>query len=140
MMVTETTHPILIQAQRIAERLQSLEEVQRYQAAEEQINKSQTVQNYIETIKRKQKELVHAKHFQKHNYVRQLEQELDQLNQEFDQLPIVREYQLFQVHVNDMLQSIQHTLADLLSERLQIETGGTVASGCGNGGPCGCKK
>lgn len=140
MMLTETTHPILSQAQRIAERLQSLEEVQRYQAAEEQIKKSKTVQNYIETIKRKQKELVHAKHFQKHNYVRQLERELEQLNKELDQLPIVREYQLFQVHVNDLLQSIQRTLADLLSERLQIETGGTVASGCGNGGPCGCKK
>ena len=139
-MVTQTDHPILIQAKRVADRLTELEEVQRFQVAERQIRQSRTVQNYIETIKRKQKELVHAKHFQKQNYIKQLEKELDQLNYEFEQLPIVREYQQSQVYVNDLLQTIQRTLADSLSKTLAIETGGTVASGCGSGGPCSCRK
>ncbi|SFJ50293.1 RicAFT regulatory complex protein RicA family protein [Thermoflavimicrobium dichotomicum] len=132
-------HPIVHLARRFAARLQECAEVQRFRQAEQQINQSETVRHLIETIKRKQKEWVHAKHYQKTEYVRQLEQELDQLQRELDNLPIVREYQQSQVDVNDLLQTIQQVVADTISAKIHVETGGDVSGGCGSGGPCGCK-
>lgn len=134
----EKDHPILERTRRFTKLLQDSVEIQRFRFAEEQINKSNTVQTYIETIKRKQKELVHAKHFEKIEYVRLLERELDQLQHDLESLPIVREYQQSQVQVNDLLQTIQQVIADSVSSKIQVETGGEVAQGCGHGGPCGC--
>src|SRR5690606_12084347 len=118
METTLATHPILKTAERLGEQLKQIEEVQRFQMAEKQINQNEIVQSYIEQIKRKQKELVHAKHYQKSNYARQLEAELEQLNHEFEQLPIVREYQQIQVGVNELLQLIQDVIADTISGKL----------------------
>ncbi len=134
----EQDHPVLRLSRKLAERLQACEEIRRFRLAEEQVKKSKTVQNYIETIKRKQKELVHAKQYQKREYIRLLEQELDRLNHELENLPIVREYQQAQVDVNDLLQAIQQVIADTVSTKINVETGGDVPFGCGGGGPCNC--
>jgi cell fate (sporulation/competence/biofilm development) regulator YmcA (YheA/YmcA/DUF963 family) len=131
-------HPVLALAQQFADRLQASEEIQRFRQAEQQVKESQSVHNYIEGVKRKQKELVHAKHYQKEKYVQLLERELECLNDELAQLPIVREYQQLQVEVNDLLQTIQQVLADVISAKIDIEIGGDVPQGCGSGGPCGC--
>jgi cell fate (sporulation/competence/biofilm development) regulator YmcA (YheA/YmcA/DUF963 family) len=133
-------HPVLEWARQFGQRLQNYAEIARFRQAEEQIQRSQTVQQLIATIKKKQKELVHAKHYQKHEYRRQLEKDLAELNKRLEELPIVREYQQAQVEVNDLLQIIQKVLADSISELVQVETGGEVVSGCGSGGMCGCRK
>lgn len=138
MAVVKAVHPILQLADQLGHRLSQIEEVQRFRAAEQQIEKSQSVQSYIELIKQKQKELVHAKHYQKGMHVQQVEQELDSLNEEFENLPIVQEYRQMQVGVNDMLQTIQDIIASTISQKLHVNTGGHVASGCGSGGACGC--
>ncbi|SEN43302.1 RicAFT regulatory complex protein RicA family protein [Lihuaxuella thermophila] len=140
MLMIDPDHPVLRLSRKFAERLQSCEEIRRFRLAEEQVNRSKTVQHYIETIKRKQKELVHAKHYQKREYTRLLEQELDRLNHELESLPIVREYQQAQVDVNDLLQTIQQVIADTVSTKINVQTGGDVPSGCGSGGPCGCSR
>lgn len=139
MAAISTTHPVLKSAQDLAEKIQQLEEVQRFREAEKQVEQSETVKMYVEQIKRKQKELVHAKHYQKAKYRKQLEKELEILNNEFEQLPIVREYQQIQVSVNDLLQLIQSIIADTIRKKIKVETGGVVSGGCGNGGPCGCR-
>src|SRR5690554_5614014 len=108
---TLPAHPVLIQAERLGRRLTETEEVRRFREAERQIQRSGRVQGLIEEIKRKQKELVHAKHYQKTNYIRRLEEELDRLQQELEDLPIVREYQQSQVEMNDLLQMIQRWLS-----------------------------
>lgn len=131
-------HPILRSARSLAERLKQTEEIRRFRQAENQVQKSEKVQKTIATIKKKQKELVHAKHYQKSEYARLLEEELDRLQKELENLPIVREYQQSQVEVNDLLQTIQHAIADTVSKKIEVETGGEIAGGCGNGGPCGC--
>lgn len=133
-------HPVLIQARQFADLILKSEEVQRFRAAERQVQNSKTVQTYIDTIKRKQKELVHAKHYQKAKYARILEKELEQLNQELENLPIIREYQQTQVGVNDLLQTIQEVIAATVSKKVSVETGGEVKQGCGSGGPCGCSR
>ncbi|MFC7441515.1 RicAFT regulatory complex protein RicA family protein [Laceyella putida] len=132
-------HAILAEARKFAALLERSTEVKRYREAEMQVNRSDAVQQTIAAIKRKQKELVHAKHYQKPEYVRLLEQELERLNQRLDHLPIVREYQQAQVEVNGLLQTIQQVIADTVSKKINVETGGEVASGCGSGGACGCR-
>lgn len=136
------THPVLEQAHRLAQHLQATEEIQRFRQAEAQVNTSSKVNDYIQTIKKKQKELVHAKHYQKPNYTRLLEEELARLQQEFDQLPIVSEYQQSQVEANDLLQTIQQVIVNTVSQKIHVETGGTAGGGCGggcgSGGACGC--
>jgi cell fate (sporulation/competence/biofilm development) regulator YmcA (YheA/YmcA/DUF963 family) len=132
-------HPILAKAQRLGRLIQQAEEVHRFRAAETQVEKSVRVQGLIDEIKRKQKELVHAKHYQKTEYIRQVEADLDRLNAELDQLPIVREYQQSQVEMNDLLQMLQQAIADTVSKKIEVETGGEAPGGCGSGGPCGCR-
>lgn len=133
-----SNHPILRSTRNLAELLLQTEEIVRFRQAESQIQKSEKVQGIIATIKRKQKEWVHAKHYQKSEYTRLLEKELAELQDELDSLPIVREYQQSQVEVNDLLQMIQDVIADTVSKKIEVETGGEILSGCGNGGPCGC--
>lgn len=130
---------ILAEARRFATMLEQSAEVKRYRDAEKQVYQSAKVQQMIAMIKRKQKELVHAKHYQKPEYIRLLEQELDQLNEHLDHLPIVREYQQYQVEVNGLLQTIQQVIADTVSQKIDVETGGEVASGCRCGGACSCR-
>jgi cell fate (sporulation/competence/biofilm development) regulator YmcA (YheA/YmcA/DUF963 family) len=140
MSICQAEHPVLSMARRFAERLQASAEIQRFRQAEHQVKDSQSVHDYIETIKRKQKELVHAKHYQKEKYVRQLEKELKHLQEKLEQLPIVREYQQSQAEINDLLQIIQQVLAHVVSTKIHVEVGGEVSYGCGAGGACGCKK
>lgn len=136
---TQPGHPVLAQAARLGRRLTETEEVRRFREAERQIQKSRRVQGLIEEIKRKQKELVHAKHYQKTNYVRLLEEELDRLQKELEDLPIVREYQQSQVEMNDLLQMIQRVVVDTVSQKIDVETGGTFNAGCCSGGSCRCR-
>ncbi|MCH5586401.1 YlbF family regulator [Shimazuella sp. AN120528] len=131
-------HPVLKSAELFAEKVRTSSEVERFHIAEQQVNNSQSVQNLIETIKKKQKELVHAKHYEKTVYRMQLEKELDELNDRLDHMPIVLEYQQRQVEMNELLQMIQQVIAQTVSGKLEVETGGVVASGCGSGGACGC--
>jgi cell fate (sporulation/competence/biofilm development) regulator YmcA (YheA/YmcA/DUF963 family) len=132
------THNVLAAAEQLATKVRNSEEVKRFHIAEQQVQQSQTVQRLIETIKKKQKELVHAKHYKKTLYQKQLERELDALHHQLDHLPIVMEYQQRQVEMNDLLQLMQHAIAQTVSQKLSVETGGVVASGCGSGGACGC--
>src|SRR5690606_32840818 len=136
---TLPAHPVLIQAERLGRRLTETEEVRRFREAERQIQRSPRVQGLIEEIKRKQKELVHAKHYQKTKYIRLLEEELDRLKRELEDLPIVREYQQSQVEMNDLLQMIQQVVVDTVSQKIAVETGGSFTGGCGSGGPCRCR-
>lgn len=131
-------HQVLQLAEQFADKVRTSIEVQRFQLAESQVYQSQSVQNLIETIKKKQKELVHAKHYGKTMYRKQLEQELDNLHYKLDHLPIVMEYQQSQVEMNELLQTIQQAIAQTVSQKLEVETGGEVVSGCGSGGACGC--
>ena len=135
----QPVHPVLAQAVRLGRRLKETEEVRRFREAERQIQKSGRVQGLIEEIKRKQKELVHAKHYQKTNYIRQLEEELALLQRELEDLPIVREYRQSQSEMNELLRMIQRAVVDTVSRKIAVETGGGSVGGCGGGGPCRCR-
>ncbi|MGA8944219.1 MAG: YlbF family regulator [Thermoactinomyces sp.] len=125
-------HPVLKRVRQFAGLLQESEEIKRFRAAEQQVQNSKTVQKQIETIKRKQKEWVQARHYQKMEYARLLEKELDQLNKDLENLPIVREFQQSQVEVNDLLQTIQHVIASTIAKKISVETGGKPDHKCGH--------
>lgn len=136
---TTVKNNVMEQVRTFAEKLRNIEEVRRFRLAEKIVNESHRVQGLIEEIKRTQKELVHADHYAKEEYKQHLERKLSKLQAELDSLPVVREYQQSQVEMNDLLQLIQHVIGSEISKKLAIETGGEVASGCGSGGPCGCR-
>lgn len=130
---------VMASVRHFAGELQATEEVSRFHQLEHTVNESPRVQGLIEEIKRKQKELVHAKHYAKSEYRQMLETELDQLHHELDNLPVVREYQQTQVEMNDLLQLIQDMIGSEVSKKIDVETGGEARSGCGGGGSCNCK-
>nr|WP_224749710.1 YlbF family regulator [Polycladospora coralii] len=131
-------HPVLKQARKCAEQIAKCEEIIRFRVAEEQVNQSDSVQQLIVQIKKKQKELVHAKHYHKHEHLKQIEQNLVDMNERLDRLPIVMEYQQSQVAANDLIQMIQQIIGDTVSQKIEVEVGNPVESGCGSGGSCGC--
>ena len=116
-------HPVIMKAQQLGRRLSETEEILRFRQAEAQIASSRRVQGLIEAIKKKQKELVHARHYQKKQYMERLQKELDELQYDFDHLPIVREYQQAQVEINHLLQMIQQVVADTVSQKVKVESG-----------------
>ncbi len=131
-------HPVLKRARQFAGLIRESEEIKRFRTTEQQVQNSETVQKQIETIRRKQKELVLARHYQKMEYARALEEELDRLNDELENLPIVREYQQSQVEVNDLLQTIQQVIASTVSKKISVETGGKTNHKCGHCGNSNC--
>lgn len=97
---------ILDKARMLANIISQQEEVEVFQKAEIQIEKHERVQTLVNEIKRKQQELVNAKHLKKSNYIKQLEDELDQLNAELHGIPLVKQYQQSQTEINRYLQEI----------------------------------
>lgn len=97
---------ILNKAKILGNIISQQEEVEVFQKAEKQIEKHERVQTLVNEIKRKQQELVNAKHLKKSNYIKQLEDELDQLNAELHGIPLVKQYQQSQTEINRYLQEI----------------------------------
>jgi len=112
---------ILKRAKKLAEKISEVEEVKIYQSAEKKIEKHIRIQELIRNIKRKQQELVNAKHFKKPNYIRQIEEDLDQLNNELHDIPLVYQYQQYQKELNGYLQLVIQIMKNELSHSLPIE-------------------
>jgi len=124
-----TTKEIIEKARELADLIAQSEEVNFYRRAEQQIKRSQKVQSLIAQIKRKQKELVHAKHLQKHQLAAQLEEELERLQDELDEIPIVAEFKESQLEINDLLQLVTNVIANSISEKIILSTGGNLLTG-----------
>lgn len=112
---------ILAKANSIANEIKEQEEVKIYQQAEKKIMFHRRVQELIREIKMKQQELVNAKHLKKVNYIEMLEKEIDELNKELHDIPLVNQYQQFQAELNKYIQSISDILADELKTKLPLE-------------------
>ena len=120
---------IMEKARQLADLIVQSEEVDFYRRAEQQIKRSQKVQSLIAQIKRKQKELVHAKHLNKEQLAAQLEEELERLQDELDEIPIVAEFKESQLEINDLLQMVTNVIANTISEKIILSTGGNPLTG-----------
>jgi len=113
---------ILERAKELAHLITTTEEVAMYQQAEKQIQRHEKVQSLIQTIKKKQKELVAFQNtFKNPAMVEKIEAEIEALQDELDAIPVVQQFQQSQVDVNYMLQSIVSIIRERVAEKVEVE-------------------
>lgn len=120
-MSTITKEEILEKTKELTKILAEQEEIILFKKAELQVAKHRRIQELIANIKRKQQELVNAKHLNKKNYVKQLEEELDQLNKELHDIPLIDQYQQSQTEINNYLQSLLDIIKLEISKKVPID-------------------
>src|SRR5690554_6473816 len=108
---------ILNKVEEISNRLDQLEEVERYKALEARLNENQKVKDLIEEIKKLQKQAVNLQAYGKVNAVKEIDQKIDAIQAEIDAIPIVDEFKSAQVVVNDLLQSLTANINDKVNEK-----------------------
>lgn len=123
---------IMVKAKELAELIYTSEEVKMYQTAEKTISGNERIQTLIASMKKKQKEIVAFERFQNTSMVTKIEQEIEQLQGELDNIPIVSQFQQSQVDLNYLLQMIMTAIRDTVSEKIEVEAGTASASKCGD--------
>lgn len=93
--------------------------IKRYQELEKIINKNELIKDKLTTLKKIQKEIVHAKSFGKTNALDKLESDYDRLYNEFLQTPLIAEYLELQVLINDLLQNFTSIIEDGIKSDLK---------------------
>ncbi|MBO8162561.1 MAG: RicAFT regulatory complex protein RicA family protein [Brevibacillus sp.] len=133
---TLITHKeILEKARELAGMIARTKEVDFYKRAEQQIKHNERVQEMIEELKKKQKQMVMFESMNRMDLAKKVEQEYNQLHEELDSIPIVAEFKQSQVDVNDLLQMVTNVIANTVSERIILDTGGNPLTGETGGGP-----
>jgi cell fate (sporulation/competence/biofilm development) regulator YmcA (YheA/YmcA/DUF963 family) len=113
---------IMQKAKELAELITTSSEVQYYKSAEKQINESDNVQRLINLIKKKQKEaLAFETTFKNKEMAAKIDGEIEQLQNELDEIPIVSEFQQSQADLNYLLQLVMTVVRDTVSEKLTLE-------------------
>lgn len=113
---------ILARTKELAQLITTSEEVAMYQKSEKLIQSHDRVQGLITTIKKKQKELVAFQNtFNNPAMVEKIEAEIDAIQDELDNIPIVQQFQQSQVDVNYLLQSIVSVIRDSVAEKIDVE-------------------
>ncbi|WP_202077276.1 RicAFT regulatory complex protein RicA family protein [Caldalkalibacillus salinus] len=126
---TVSRKEIIDQAEKLAKLIAQSKEVEFFKQAEQQIKKNQKVQNLINAIKFKQKQAVHAEHYDKNKALQDFEKSLDELNRELDEIPVVQEFKQSQVEVNDLLQMMTNIISNKVTDEIILSTGGDPLSG-----------
>ncbi|GAA0461812.1 RicAFT regulatory complex protein RicA family protein [Alkalibacillus silvisoli] len=124
-----TRQEVIKEANELAQKLANIEEIDRFKQLEVKINQSNKVQSYIKKIKALQKQAVNLQHYDKHEAQKRVEEELDRLQQELDEIPIVQEFKDSQIVVNDILQRVTQTIAEEVTNEIIRATGGNVLKG-----------
>lgn len=120
---------ILDEARSLASMLSNTEEINRFKQVEANINSNKKVQQLINKIKALQKQAVNLQAYDKKDALKQIEAEIDSLQDELDSIPVVQEFKETQVLVNDMLQLITSTIAREVTNNVIEATGGDLMSG-----------
>ncbi|CAI6033774.1 putative protein YmcA [Paenibacillus sp. JJ-100] len=123
---------IMGKAKELADMLGTSEEVKQFQQAEAKIRDHERIQQLIATIKKKQKEIVAFESFNNSAMVSKIEQEIDDLQNELDSIPLVTEFQQSQSDINYLLQLVISVIRDTVSEKVNVEAGtDSPPSSCG---------
>ncbi|WP_172252911.1 YlbF family regulator [Saccharibacillus deserti] len=123
---------IQVKTRELAGMLTSSEEVRIFQQAERQIQGHERIQTLIATIKKKQKEVVAFEAMKNAKMAALIEEELNELQEELDAIPIVGDYQEGQVEINGLLQMIISAIHSTVSEKIAVEKGAdSPPSSCG---------
>ncbi|MEX1028923.1 MAG: YlbF family regulator [Paenibacillaceae bacterium] len=119
---------IMMKAKELAESLSTADEVQVYQKAELKVNNHTEVQNIIKVIKKKQKEIVGFEHFKNEAMVAKIEKEIEELEGQLNEYPVVNEFKQSQEDINYLLQLVIGIIRDTVSEKIAIDTNTVVST------------
>jgi cell fate (sporulation/competence/biofilm development) regulator YmcA (YheA/YmcA/DUF963 family) len=120
---------IVSKAKELAELVSQSDEIEFFKQAEKQIKGNIKVQELIAEIKKKQKEAVHFEHFNRPELVKKVQEEIDQLHDVLDEIPVVREFKQSQTDINHLLQMVTNIISNKVSEKIIVATGGDPLSG-----------
>lgn len=128
-MAEYTRKQILDEAKNLAQMLANTEEIDRFKEVEAKINANQKVQKLITKIKALQKQAVNFQAYEKREALKRVEAEIDRLQAEIDDIPVVQEFKETQITVNDVLQLVSGTIAREVTNDVIRSTGGDLLSG-----------
>lgn len=128
-MTTFTKDEIVERAKELAKMISETEEVDFFKRAEAQIHKNDNVKRTIEEIKALQKQAVNLQHYGKWEALKKVESEIDALQDQLDEIPVVQQFKSSQVYVNDLLQLVASTISNTVTDEVLISTGGDVLKG-----------
>lgn len=128
-MTQYTRIEILEEAKKLANMLANTEEIDRFKQVEAKINENKKVQKLIQKIKTLQKQAVNFQAYEKREALKRIEEEIDRLQAEIDEIPIVQEFKETQIVVNDVLQLVSGTIAREVTNQVIESTGGDPLSG-----------
>ncbi|ADU30676.1 RicAFT regulatory complex protein RicA family protein [Evansella cellulosilytica] len=124
-----TKQEIVTKAKELAKMIAETEEVDFFKRAELQINDHVKVQEIIGKIKSLQKEAVNLQHYQKHEALKATEAKIDALQDELDEIPLVKEFKQSQTDVNQLLQLVSTTISNNVTNEIIKSTGGDLLQG-----------
>ncbi|MBP1949202.1 Cell fate regulator YmcA, YheA/YmcA/DUF963 family (controls sporulation, competence, biofilm development) [Virgibacillus subterraneus] len=128
-MAEYTRKQVLDEAKGLAQMLASTEEIDRFKQVEAKINNNKKVQQLITKIKTLQKQAVNFQAYEKTEALKKVEAEIDRLQAEIDDIPVVQEFKETQIVVNDILQLVSGTIAREVTNDVISSTGGDLLSG-----------
>lgn len=114
---------ILDKAKELAGLISTSNEVQFFQKAEQQISSNDQIQTLISAIKKKQKEIVAFESFENKKMVDKIEKEIEELQDQLDNIPIVNEFRQSQEDINYLLQLVMSVIRDTVSDKITVESG-----------------
>lgn len=129
MTVSYSKEQVVEKAKELAKMIAETEEVDFFKRAELQINKNVKVQEIIAQIKRLQKEAVNLEHYEKREALKEVEKKIDDLHDELDNIPLVREFKQSQMDVNHLLQLVSNTISNNVTNEIIKSTGGDLLKG-----------
>lgn len=123
-------HNVIVdKAKELADMIANSAEVEFYKKAEQQIKANANVQELISKIKKKQKEAVALEALGRSELIKKVEAEMDELHEELDNIPLVSEFKQTQMDINDLLQMVTNVIANSVSQKIIVSTGGDPLSG-----------
>lgn len=128
-MAQYTRQQILDEAKKLAEMLSNTEEIDRFKQVEAKINANQKVQKLIQKIKTLQKQAVNFQAYGKEEALKRVDEEINRLQNEIDEIPVVQEFKEIQITVNDVLQLVSGTIAREVTNNVIESTDGDLLSG-----------
>ncbi|WP_138414701.1 RicAFT regulatory complex protein RicA family protein [Aquibacillus sediminis] len=128
-MAEYTRKQVIDEAHKLANMVANIEEIDRFKQLEAKLNKNQKIQSLITKIKTLQKQAVNFQAYGKKEAQKKVDAEIDRLQQEIDEIPIVQEFKDSQVEINDLLQLVSNTIAREVTNEVIRSTDGDVLAG-----------
>ncbi|ASF39540.1 MULTISPECIES: RicAFT regulatory complex protein RicA family protein [Halobacillus] len=128
-MAEYTRKQVVDEAHKLANMMANIEEIDRFKQLEAKLNENQKVQSHIKKIKALQKQAVNFQAYGKSEALERVEKEIDRLQNELDEIPVVAEFKESQTVINDILQMVSSTISREVTNEVIRSTGGDLLKG-----------